>query len=118
MSANKQYRRMMMALETCFSGKWGEELTGIPDLLVLTAASPYETSKAEQFDQQLGVFLTNAFSSTFMQSIKANPTISIYDLFTKILKATNGSHVSLYNEKNYGSVYKNDATDFFPYVEY
>lgn len=118
MSANKQYRRMMMALETCFSGKWGEELTGIPDLLVLTAASPYETSKAEQFDQQLGVFLTNAFSSTFMQSIKANPTISIYDLFTKILKATNGSHVSLYNEKNYGSVYKNDASDFFPYVEY
>ena len=40
MSANKQYHRMMMALKTCFSGRWGEVLTGQPDLLVLTAASP------------------------------------------------------------------------------
>lgn len=29
-------------------------------------------------------------------------------------KATNGSHVSIYNETNYGSVYTNSIGDYFP----
>ena len=29
-------------------------------------------------------------------------------------KATNGSHVSIYNEANYGSVYSNSIGDYFP----
>ena len=114
MSANKQYRRMMMALETCFSGKWGEELTGIPDLLVLTAASPYETSKADSFSQELGVFVSNAFTRAFRSELLKFEDTSFYNLYMSLHKATNGSHVSIYNETNYGSVKSNSIGDYFP----
>ena len=108
------YRRMFMAVEACFSGKWGECLLGIPDLLVLTAASPYETSKAEGFSLPLGIFLTNGFTRSFMQGVSRDNTISVYNLFAEVLKATNGSHVSLYNGSAYGSVYSSKMSEYFP----
>ena len=114
MDAANKYRRMMFALETCFSGKWGEALTGINDVLVLTAATPYETSKADVFNEDLGVFLSNAFARMFRKKINDYHFITIYDLFHELFRSTNGSHVSIYNEKNYGSVYVNRMYDYFP----
>ena len=114
-SSLKKYRRMMFALETCFSGKWGEALTGLPDVLVLTAATPFETSKADVFDEDLGVFLSNAFARTFRNKISEGSTISIYDIYKELFRTTNGSHVTIYNESNYGSVYKNRMADYFPW---
>ena len=110
----KKYRRMMFAIETCYSGKWGGAPTQVPDVLVLTAASPNETSKADIFDQQLGVYLSNAFARTFRQVILANPAISIYDLYRELSRTTTGSHVTIYNNSQYGSVYENNMTDYFP----
>ena len=114
-SSLKKYRRMMFALETCFSGKWGEALTGLPDVLVLTAATPFETSKADVFDEDLGVFLSNAFARTFRNKIREGSTISIYDIYKELFRTTNGSHVTIYNESNYGSVYNNRMADYFPW---
>lgn len=114
MNAENRYRRMLMTLETCFSGKWGEVLTGQPDLLVLTAASPYETSKADSFSQELGVFVSNAFTRAFRSELLKFEDTSFYNLYMSLHKATNGSHVSIYNEKNYGSVYSNSIGDYFP----
>ncbi|MCR5644367.1 MAG: C13 family peptidase [Prevotella sp.] len=104
----------MLTMETCFSGKWGEALTGQPDVLVLTAATPYETSKADAFDEDLGVFLSNAFARTFRKKINEDPSISIYDIYKELFLTTNGSHVTIYNESKYGSVYDNRMTDYFP----
>ncbi|MCR4603948.1 MAG: ABC transporter substrate-binding protein [Prevotella sp.] len=114
MNKSDMYRRMMFAIETCFSGIWGETLTGQPDVLVLTSANADESSKADIFSKELGVFLSNAFARTFREMITFNYDISIYDIYINQLKTTNGSHVSLYNEKEYGSVYTNSMTDFFP----
>lgn len=108
------YRRMMFAVETCFSGKWGEALVGLPDVLVLTAANSIESSKADVHDNYLGVFLSNAFSRTFRQFINYDNEMSIHSLYTELAKTTNGSHVSIYNEKNYGSVFTNTMRDFMP----
>lgn len=104
----------MFALETCFSGKWGEALTGLPDVLVLTAANPRETSKADVHDRDLGVFLSNAFARTFRKFVNQNSRITLRDLYIELSKTTNGSHVSIYNERNYGSVYTNTMEDYLP----
>jgi len=117
MNQSNMYRRMMLAVETCFSGKWGEALLGQPDVLVLTAANSTESSKADVFSQELGVFLSNAFARTFRQEIDYNNRVSIYNIYIDLVKTTNGSHVSLYNEKQYGSVYTNTMEDFFPDFE-
>ena len=114
MAEEGMYRRMMFAIETCFSGKWGLALEGAPNVLVLTAANPNESSKADVHDRDLGVYLSNAFARTFRQEINRNNKITVYDLFKELAKTTTGSHVTIYNNDLYGSVYKETMKDFFP----
>jgi len=110
----RQYRRMLFAIETCFSGHWGEALTGMPDVLVLTAANAYESSKADMHDSQLGVYLSNAFARTFRRRIDRQSDISIYDLYQDLFRTTKGSHVSIYNQREYGSVHAERMSEFLP----
>ncbi len=110
--SKRHYRRMMIALETCFSGLWGEVLEKLPDLMVITAANAKEKSKADIHDRDLGVYLSNAFARVFRRTVDATPNISIYDLYRNLFRATRGSHVSLYNQNQYGSVYKETMSDF------
>lgn len=110
----RQYRRMMFAIETCFSGHWGDALKGMPDVLVLTAANEQESSKADMHDGSLGVYLSNAFARTFRRQIDANNDITIYDLYRELFKTTKGSHVSIYNQQEYGSVYSERMSEFLP----
>jgi glycosylphosphatidylinositol transamidase (GPIT) subunit GPI8 len=110
----KKYRRLMLCLETCYSGQWGEALLRLPDVVVLTAANSRETSKADVFDQQMGVFLSNAFTRTFRRMVNDDPAMTFYDLYRQLSRTTNGSHVTLYNENQYGSVYTSTMDDFFP----
>ena len=113
-NGEKTYRRMIFAIETCFSGKWGEALSGMPDVLVLTAASPNETSKADVHDRDLGVYLSNAFARTFRREVNANNDITIYELYKQLARTTTGSHVTIYNNKFYGSVYDESMNEFLP----
>jgi hypothetical protein len=108
---------MFFAIETCYSGRWGEALRGIPDVLVLTAANPYESSKADVHSRELGVYLSNAFARTFRDCIVADNRITIYDLYKELASTTNGSHVSIYNHAQYGSVYTENMEDYFLWRE-
>lgn len=114
MNEQDMYRRMMFAIETCYSGKWGQALTGLPDVLVLTAANPNETSKADVHDRDLGVYLSNAFARTFRREVNANNNITVYELYKQLSRTTTGSHVTIYNNSNYGSVYDETMSEFLP----
>ena len=105
---------MMFAIETCFSGQWGDALMGLPDVLVLTAANAQESSKADVHDRDLGVYLSNAFARTFRRQIDAKNDITIYDLYRELFRTTKGSHVSIYNQQQYGSVYSEKMSEFLP----
>jgi len=107
------YRRMMMALESCYSGLWGEALKGQPDVLVLTAANAYETSKPDVYDATIGNYLSNAFSRSFLRLVGSNPSVSISDLYYQLALTTAGSHVTLYNIEQYGSANTNTMSDYF-----
>ena len=112
MQQPRQYRRMMFVLESCYSGLWGEALTGQPDLLVLTAANAYETSKADIYDGDIRTYLSNAFSRAFLNAVNANPAIPVADLYYSLARTTDGSHVTLYNIENYGSAFYRNMADF------
>ena len=114
MSQSGMYRRMFFAIETCYSGRWGEILKGLPNVLAITAANTHEMSYADVYGQSLGVFLSNAFARTFRQEVSINNTISIYDLYRELVRTTIGSHVTLYNQDHYGSVYSNTMQEYFP----
>ncbi|MBQ7179752.1 MAG: ABC transporter substrate-binding protein [Bacteroidaceae bacterium] len=115
MNDANMYRRMMLAVETCYSGQWGEVLDGQPDVLVLTSANAIESSKADVFDQQLGVYLSNAFTRTFRSKLSWSG-ITLYNLYRELYKTTTGSHVTIYNHQQYGSVYTETMNDYFPFL--
>lgn len=110
---NAKYRKMMVVVEACYSGGLGQICSGIPGVLVITAASPYETSHADQWSDKTGTYLSNSFTTSFLKAITEQPTIMLRDLYYRMALGTHGSHVKLYNYRNYGNIYNNRINEFF-----
>ena len=114
MFSDMQFRKMFAIVETCYSGRVAQGCIGIPGLLMMTAANPYETSKADAFDSELQVYLSNTFTSSILSQFETNPNTIIYDLYLHAFDKTNGSHVMVYNPDYYGSLYMNDMSEYYP----
>ena len=114
MFGDMQFRKMFAIIETCYSGVVAQGCTGIPGLLLMTAANPYEPSKADAFDDELQAYLSNTFTSSILSQLESNPHSIIYDLYLQAFDKTNGSHVMVYNPEHYGSLYLNDMSEYYP----
>ena len=112
MIENTPHRKLLMAVEACYSGGLGEACEGLPGCLFITAANPYETSHADVWSDDVGVFLSNGFTRGFQEAIGGNPAISLRDLYYTLAAHTSGSHVKVYNVFNYGNVYNNFMAEF------
>lgn len=108
----KGYRKLAMFVESCFSGGVIEECIGYPGMIFYTAANPDETSKADVFNTDLGVWMSNRFTSTLLESLTSKPEISMRDLYNRLFINTVGSHVMVYNAENYGNLYTSDMNEF------
>lgn len=112
MASKKKFRKMLCLIETCYSGSVAENCIGIPGLLMITAANSNETSKADIFNNDLGIWMTNRFTSVLLDQIDKNPEIPLRDLYTSLFQQTLGSHVSVYNTDFYGNVYRNNMREY------
>ena len=111
------YRKLLMMTEACYSGGVMENCVGNPGMLFITAANSGETSKADFFNGETGVWLSNRFTSTFIEQINANPSISFRDLYYRLFLNTVGSHVMIYNDLNFGSLYSSDIREFINFKD-
>ena len=109
--AQGNFRKLLFVMETCYSGSVGEDLPGIPGLLMLTAAAPGEKSHADVLEGN--IYLSNAFTRVFREEVEKNPDISIYNLYTELARHTTASHAMMYNTEWYGSVYENTMAEYF-----
>lgn len=107
-----KYREMFFAIDACCSGSIGEACEGIQGVLLMTAANPNETSKADMKDPDMGLWLSNGFTRAFQEAIDENPDIVLRDLYYKLAAQTVGSHATVYNVENYGNVYTNTMREF------
>ena len=112
MFSDMQFRKMFAIVETCYSGVVAQDCTGIPGLLLMTAANPYEPSKAATFDDELQVYLSNTFTASILSQFALNPRSSIYDLYLHAFDKTQGSHVMVYNADHYGNLRWSDISEF------
>ena len=112
MFSDMQFRKMFAIVETCYSGAVAQDCTGIPGLLLMTAANPYEPSKAATFDDELQVYLSNTFTASILSQFALNPRSSIYDLYLHAFDKTQGSHVMVYNADHYGNLRWSDISEF------
>ena len=106
------HRKMLFVVEACYSGGLGQACQGIPGTLFVTAANPYETSHADVWSEEIGVYLSNGFTQGFMKAIYKDPAVSLRDLYYTLAAHTNGSHVKIYNNQKFGSVYNNTMQEF------
>lgn len=110
--AETPHRKLLFAVEACYSGGLGEACLGLPGCLFITAANPNETSHADVWSEDVGVYLSNGFTRGFQEAIDASPSIYLRDLYYTLARNTSGSHVKVYNAQNYGSVYSNTMAEF------
>lgn len=113
-SANS-FRKLLMMTEACYSGGVMQECAGIPGMLFITAANPDETSKADIFSGDLGVWMSNRFTSTFIEQLRENRDISMRDLYYRLFINTVGSHVMVYNAPLFGNLYSSSMSEFIRY---
>ena len=109
---NTPRRKMFFAVEACYSGGLGQTCTGLPGVLFITAANPYETSHADAWSQKIGVYRSNGFTAGFQKAIQADPSVSMNHLYYELARTTSGSHVKVYNIANYGSVYSSGMGEY------
>lgn len=114
MFSGMKFRKQFAIIETCYSGGVAQGCTGIPGLLMMTAANPYEPSKADAFDDELQAYLSNTFTSSILTQLEGNPRSVIRDLYLHAFDKTTGSHVMVYNPDYYGSLYLNDMSEYYP----
>lgn len=112
MKAMGKFRKMMFVMDACYSGTIGEACIGIPGVLFITAANAYEPSKADMRDSEMGIWLSNGFTRLFQETIDANPSISLRDLYYILARHTVGSHATIYNVDNYGNLYRTAMNEF------
>ena len=107
-----RYRKILFAMDTCYSGTIGETCEGLPGILFITAANAHEPSKADMKDPQMGVWLSNGFTRAFQDAINENPDISLRDLYYRLARQTVGSHATVYNIAEYGNMYTNTMQEY------
>ncbi|HHU25138.1 MAG TPA: hypothetical protein GXZ56_00720 [Bacteroidales bacterium] len=112
MHEEQRYRKILFAMDACYSGSIGEACIGIPGVLFITAANAYETSKADMKDPEMGIWLSNGFTRAFQEAIDETPNITMRDLYYKLARQTVGSHATVYNAEYYGNMYSNTMKEY------
>lgn len=126
MSSEKRFRKMLWMFETCHAGNICAAFTMLQQkgALCIAASGGNETSKAIEFNRDYHTYMTNSFTKNFLHELDQLSTkdsyddISLNDLYYYLVKNTLGSHVSIYNEYNYGSLHIFGIREFMTIDEY
>lgn len=120
MASQGRFRQMLVCLEPCYSANMGSALEGIPGLLAICAAGPYEQSFADSWSNELGVWMCDRFSRNLVGHANSHPNGTYRDLYLYCAQHTLGSHVCIFNHANFGNLYTSQTRDFFiknPYYQ-
>ena len=113
MADQKQFRQMLVCLEPCYSANMGKALEGIPGVLAICSAGPYEQSFADSWSNDLGIWMCDRFSRNLVGHASDNPDGTYRDLYLYCAQHTLGSHVGIYNYTNFGNLSTTGPKDFF-----
>lgn len=79
--------------------------------IIFTAAGEDETSKADEYNRNWKVWMSNRFSATLQDCMKNEPDMPLRDLYYRLFQSTVGSHVHVYGIEGYGSLYKHSLEE-------
>lgn len=118
-----KYRKMLWLIEACFSASVcaAAEDSEIPGVMCITAANENETSKADIYNNDYGVYMTNRFTEILtglLSEVVAKkqagetPDMPFSDIYYYLFKYTLGSHVTVVNASNFDNLYTAGIREF------
>ena len=118
MYENKHYQSMLICAEPCYSGSVVKAVEGIPLVLGIAAADENESSYADNFNPDLGVWMCDRFTYNLIRILDKEIHINFLDLYEKLNASTLGSHVKVYNSKMFYDLKTSGLSDYFYYYEF
>ncbi|MCQ2064146.1 MAG: ABC transporter substrate-binding protein [Fibrobacter sp.] len=118
-----KYRKMLWLIEACFSASVcaAAEDSEIPGVMCITAANENETSKADVYNNDYGIYMTNRFTEILtglLSEVVAKkqagetPDMLFSDIYYYLFKYTLGSHVTVVNANNFDNLYTAGIREF------
>ena len=104
-NSERGFRKMTGFIETCYSGSVFKVADKHNRMLFFTAANDKETSKADEYNYEIDVWMSNRFTATLQDCFAKDPDMSMRDLYYRLFQSTTGSHVCVYGADGYGSLY-------------
>jgi glycosylphosphatidylinositol transamidase (GPIT) subunit GPI8 len=101
MYENKKYQSMLVCAEPCYSGSVVKAIEGIPLVLGFSAASEDESSYADNYSSELGVWMCDRFTYNLIRLYKGQNYINLLDVYKMLNASTIGSNVKVYNYDYY-----------------
>lgn len=103
--AQGDYRKITGFIETCYSASVLHVADRRSGMLFFTAAGAQETSKADEYNSDIDVWMSNRFTATLQDCLAGADDMSMRDLYYRLFQSTVGSHVCVYGIHGYGSLY-------------
>lgn len=101
MYENKKYQSMLVCAEPCYSGSVVKAIEGTPLVLGFSAASEDESSYADNYSSELGVWMCDRFTYNLIRLYKGQNYINLLDVYKMLNASTIGSNVKVYNYDYY-----------------
>ncbi|MCQ2310496.1 MAG: ABC transporter substrate-binding protein [Paludibacteraceae bacterium] len=99
------YRKLIGCIETCYSGGVAAAADDHKGMLFFTAANADETSKSDEYNYNWSVWMSNRFTATLQDCMINTPSQSFAYLYNRLFQSTVGSHVCVFGQKGFGSLY-------------
>lgn len=97
-NASRKVKRIFVILESCYSGSIAKEIK-IPGVTILAAANNVQSSYSKNYDDSIGTFLTNEFTSIIINLLRQiKKTDTIRDFVNNVMKMTTRSNVVCYGD--------------------
>jgi len=95
MAKNKRFGRMLVILESCFSGVLASNVK-TPGVLVLAASAEDETSKSTTYDSELSAWLSDEFTNELISLLRSSDRpFTLRHLYQQLYYNVRSSHPSI-----------------------
>ena len=118
MYENKRYLSMLICAEPCFSGSVVKAIEGTPLVLGLSAASESESSYADNYSNELGVWMCDRFTYNLIRIYEEQKYINLLDVYKYLNTATLGSHVQVYNFEEFYNLREVMLWNYFYFINH
>ena len=105
------YRKLIGFIEACFSGGVAVAADNHKGMLFFTAANANETSKADEYNYNWDVWMSNRFTATLQDCMTNTPSQTFAYLYNRLFQSTVGSHVCVFGQRGFGSLYDSNLKE-------